>query len=96
MNTTTTSAAAAERARQKAAEKALERVCRAWGTHRGPEDLKPVLPLLYAKLEASKAALETTWQEAKAGRANQAQFEAALTAWSCANFAAVTALKAVR
>jgi len=97
MNTTTTSsAAAAERARQKAAEKALERVCRAWGTSLTPEHLKASLPLLNEKLEAAKQHLDTTWANALAGRASNEQFEYALKTWECTNYAAVTALKAVQ
>ncbi len=96
MNTTTTTAAAAERARQKAAETALERVSRAWGHSLSPDTLKASLPLLNEKLEASKATLDSTWEEAKAGRATPEQFKKALTSWECANYAAVTALKAVR
>ena len=94
--TTTTTPAAAERARQMAAEKALERVSRAWGTHRSHEALKAALPLVYAKLEAAKAALETTWSQALSGRANQEQFTAALNTWEAANYDAIAALKAVQ
>lgn len=96
MNTTTTSAAAAELARQKAAETALGRVCRAWGTSLTPEALKATLPLLYGKLEAAKEHLDTTWENARAGRASTEQFDYALKTWECTNYAAVTALKAVR
>ena len=96
MTITTTSAQAAERTRHRAAEKALERVSRAWGVHRSPDALKEALPLVYAKLESAKAALDTTWDEAKAGRATQAQFEAVLKTWEETNYTAATALKAVR
>lgn len=96
MTTTTTSAQAAERTRQKAAEKALERVSRAWGAHRGPEALKEALPLVYAKLEAAKETLEATWAQALAGRATNEQFNAVLKTWEETNYTAATALKAVR
>jgi hypothetical protein len=87
---------AAERARQKAAERALKAVSRAWGARRGPEDLKEALPLAYAKLEAAREALSATWAEALAGRATHEQFKAALQEWACASLAGAAALKAVR
>lgn len=95
MNTMTTPAVA-ERRRQKVAETAFERVSRAWGPNLSPDTLKARLPLLNAKLEAAKAALDSTWDEAKAGRASAEQFNTVLKTWECTNYAAVTALKAVR
>jgi hypothetical protein len=96
MITNTTSAAAAERRRQKAAEKALERVSRAWGHRISPKDLKDTLPLVNAKLEAAATALEDIWKDAKAGVTTQEHFDMALKAWEIANYEAVVALKAVR
>jgi len=94
--TTTTTSAAAERARQKAIEAAFERVSKSWGPDLSPMALKPVLPLLNAKLEAAKAALDTAWEDAKAGRIPREQFDIALKAWENENYAAISALKAVR
>lgn len=97
MNTTTTSRAeAAEKQRQAASEKAMERVSRAWGRRLSPKDLIEALPLLNEKLESAREALNTTWADALAGRATPEQFNTALKAWEDANYTAAAALKAVR
>lgn len=95
MTTIITSREAEEKQRQAASEKAMERVSRAWGRNLGPKDLIAVLPLVNAKLEAAREALNTTWAEALAGRATAEQFNAALKQWETTNYDAVTALKAV-